>query len=331
MRRIPLIALWVLVGAALASEPTGKPLSPEEVKAGRFFLKAGRLVAEVMVPDVAAAPYAGQRFETGGVVLQVTLDGKHTFLGREPRGARLGGIGLIEEMGISRAIGYGEARPGEPFLKLGVGLLARGRKPRYLFYPPYREIERFRWKVSRTQTSATFLQVGKPFKGYAYRYHKRLVLDPKKPHLRIEHELTNTGEKPIETDQYCHNFFCFDGRPPSPDYLITTAFPLVPERSPSELMKVEGRSITFVEKLRGAAYSRFRGQGEGAKSHAFRVENRATGLAVEVGGDFPVSAFALYADAEAVSPEAFVALKLEPKKTIRWTRTYAFEAIRQHR
>ena len=234
-------------------------------------------------------------------------------------------MGLIEEMGISRAIGYEEAKPGEPFLKLGVGLLARGRKPRYLFYPPYREIRRFRWQVSVAGASATFLQVAGSFKGFAYRYEKRIVLDPQKPVLRLEHALTNTGEHPIETDQYCHNFLCFDGRPPSPDYVITTAFPLVAERGPSELMKVEGRSITFREELRGAAYSRFRGQGEGAKSHSLRVENRAVGLAMEISGDFPVSAFAVYADNLAVSPEAFIAIRLKPKETIRWTRTYTFE------
>jgi len=278
-----------------------------------------------MVPDQPSSAYAGQRFESGGVVLQVTLDGKHTFLGKEPRGKRLGGVGLIEEMGISAAIGYEQARPGEPFLKLGVGLLRRGREPRYRFYPPYPEVERFPWEVSVTEHSATFVQTGRPFRGIAYRYVKRIVLDPGRPLFRIEHALTNTGQRPIATDQYCHNFFCLGGAAPGPDYVVATDFPLAPERE-APAMRFEGRTIRFREALKRAAYCRFKGQDASARGHSFRVRHERNGLEITVSGDFPISYFAYYADTVAVSPEAFCAISVSPGETFRWTRTYRFAA-----
>ena len=317
----------LLVPLACAAEPRARTFTTNEIQAGSFTLRNQRLAATLMAPDRPSSVYCGQRFESGGVVLQVAVDGKHTFLGKEPRGGRLGGFGLIEEMGISRAVGYEEARPGEPFLKLGVGLLQRGKNPRYLFYPPHPEVERFPWQVSLTERSATFVQIGKPFKGTACRYEKRIVVDPKEPRLRIEHVLVNTGAKPIATDQYCHNFLAFDGAPPGPDYAVTTGFPLAPERD-APAMRIAGKTIRFGEILKGAAYCRFKGQPPDARSHSFRVRHDANGLEMAIGGDFPVSCFAYYADTVAISPEAYVAIHAKPGETFRWTRTYVFKSTK---
>lgn len=299
-------------------------MTQDEIKAGEFTIRSPRLTATVMVPDQPSSVYAGQRFESGGVVLQVTLDGRHTFLGKEPRGERLGGFGLIEEIGINGAVGYEDARVGEPFLKLGVGLLKRPERPDYFFFDPFDVAERYPWQVIVRPDAATFVQGGKPFKGTAYRYEKHIVLDPKEPVLRIEHCLTNTGEKPIASDQYCHNFFTLDGAPPGPDYVVTTAFPLTPDIAPKPPMAVSGRTLTFTEMVKSGTYARYHGVA-GTQGEQFRIRNKANGLEVAVAGDFPVSTFAYYADQLAASPEAYCALNVAPGATFRWTRTYTFK------
>ena len=43
-----------------------------------------------------------------------------------------------------------------------------------------------------------------------------------------------------------------------------------------------------------------------------------------IAGDFPVSAFACYADRVAVSPEPFCALRFKPGETFHWMRSYTF-------
>ena len=306
------------------SDGKGRPLTEAEIKAGEFTIQSGRLKATLMVPDQPASVYAGQRFESGGVVLQVTLDGKHTFLGKEPRGERLGGFGLIEEIGISKAVGYEDAKEGEPFLKLGVGLLKRPERPDYFFFDPFEVAERYPWQVTVRPDQAIFRQVGKPFKGTAYRYEKHIVLDPKSPVLRIEHYLTNTGEKAITSDQYCHDFFTFDGAAPGPDYVVTTAFALDPDIAPKAPMSVSGKTLTFTEMVKSGTYARYHGVAD-TQGEQFRIRNKANGLEVAIAGDFPVSTFAYYADQLAASPEAYRALNVKPGETCRWTRTYTFK------
>ncbi|HUT34165.1 MAG TPA: hypothetical protein VNE39_11835 [Planctomycetota bacterium] len=318
------IILALLACLAGAEERKERGLTRDEIKAGEFTLRSKRLAATLMVPGQPSSAYAGQRFESGGVVLQVTLDGRHTFLGKEPRGERLGGFGLIEEMGISQAVGYDEARPGEPFLKLGVGLLKRGKEPKYSFYPPCPEVERFPWEVTVMAREATFVQVGRPFRGMAYRYEKRIALDAAEPILRIEHALASTGEKPIATDQYCHDFFTFDGAAPGPDYVVTTGFPLEAELEAKAPMVVAGKALTFNAMVKGGTYARFRGA-PNTQGEQFRIRNKANGLEVAVAGDFPVSTFAYYADQLAASPEAYCAVTVKPGETFRWTRTYTFK------
>ena len=254
----------------------------------------------------------------------MTLDGKHTFLGKEPRGERLGGVGLIEEIGINGAVSYEDAKEGEPFLKLGVGLLKRPERPDYFFFPPFEVAERYPWQVNVRSDAAVFVQVGKPFKGTAYRYEKRIVLDPEQPVLRIEHALANTGEKPIASDQYCHNFFTFDGAPPGPDYVVTTAFPLDPDIAPKPPMAVKGKTLTFTEMVKSGTYARYHGVAD-SRGEQFRIRSKANGLEVAIAGDFPVSTFAYYADQLAASPEAYCALRVKPGETFRWTRTYTFK------
>ena len=323
------LAAWAAVTLTrplAAAEEKGRPLTESETRAGQFVLKNPRLTATLMVPDQPSSAYAGPRYESGGIVMQVALDGRHTFLGKEGRGERLGGFGLIEEMGMHKAIGYEDAKPGEPFLRLGVGLVARGARPDFFFFEAFPFVERFRWDVAVAERSAAFVQVGKPFRGTAYRYEKRVVLDPEQPALRFEHALANTGEKPIETDQYCHNYFRFDDAPPGPDYVIEMEFPLEPQGKVNPPMVAEGKTVTFGELLKGAAYGRFNGQPPTASGHRFRAFHKANGLEVIVGGDFPIAFAACYADTFAVSPEAFCAIRVKPGQTFRWTRTYAFRA-----
>ena len=323
---VVLLALATWACSAAIGEERGRALTQDEIKAGQFTLKSARLTATLMVPDQPSSVYGGQRFESGGVVLQVSLDGQHTFLGKEPRGERLGGFGLIEEMGISKAVGYEDAKEGEPFLKLGVGLLQRPQRPDYFFFPPFAEVERFPWDVAVAAKAATFVQVGKPFRGTAYRYEKRVVLDDKEATLRIEHVLANTGEKPLVSDQYCHDFFAFDGAAPGPDYVVTTGFPTEAEAKPSPPMVAGERTVTFSEAVKGGVYGRFRGDPPDARSHHFTTRHRGNGLEAIVAGDFRCAVFACYADARAVSPEAYAALDVKPGETFRWTRTYAFRA-----
>ncbi|MFD1908517.1 hypothetical protein ACFSQ7_37740 [Paenibacillus rhizoplanae] len=85
-------------------------------------------VLTVEIAEVGA--YGGTRFDWTGFITGVTLEqGGHTFCVPESLvpGQGTGGIGLCNEFGISRAIGYEDAAAGEWFPKFGIGLLQEAK------------------------------------------------------------------------------------------------------------------------------------------------------------------------------------------------------------
>ena len=62
--------LGLLACLAGAEERKERGLTQDEIKAGEFTLRSKRLAATLMVPDQPSSVYAGQRFESGGVVLR---------------------------------------------------------------------------------------------------------------------------------------------------------------------------------------------------------------------------------------------------------------------
>ena len=321
---LAMAALLVHV-ASLAAETGERPLTREEIAAGVFILRSPRLAATLMVPDEAASPYDGVRFESGGTVTQVTLDGRHTFIGSEGLTNRRGGIGLMGELGILAAIGYEDARPGDRFLKPGVGLLLRDDDPKYRFWIPYPVALRLRWQVSVGPLAATFVQVCGPFRGTAYRYTKRVVLDPALPVLRIESTLANIGDDPITTDHYCHNFLRFDDAPPGPDYVLSADFPWKVKEGACPYAVAE-REVRLKEAVaKDALYARFVNQDAAARSHTLTVRHAGNGRELVIRGNFPALYFAYYVDRFALSPEAFCSIRVAPGATFQWTRTYEFK------
>src|SRR5688572_25534831 len=88
----------------------------------RLHLISDRLRVDIATPG--SSTYAGSRFDWTGLITQVTLDGRHTFCGQEATdGTGTGGIGLCNEFGIFEPVGYDDARVGDQFPKLGIGLL----------------------------------------------------------------------------------------------------------------------------------------------------------------------------------------------------------------
>lgn len=317
---------WVLVLLAWCAQVSSarRPTDEERIK-GRILLSNPRLNVSLMLPGVASSAYIGQRFEHGAVVLEVTLDGTHTFLGREKRSEGLGGIGLIEETGMFSPIGYEDAKPGESFLKLGVGLLIRDHRP-YHFYRAYKFSKRYEWDVLIKQNSVTFLQDAQRFKGVSYRYIKRVALHASKPSLRIEHILTNTGEKPIISEQYNHHFLRFDDEPPGPSYALRTSFPLEVTRNAG--IRVAGNEFKLSEVIAPgrAVHCYLEGFSRSSLFYSLVVENEKNGLRMTIEGDYGLSRLAFYSDSYAFCPEPFVNINLKPGETQCWTLTYHFSS-----
>ena len=146
------------------------------------------------------------------------------------------------------AIGYNEAKPGDSFLKPGVGVLRKVDNKPYQFGFPYPIVDTGTWTVKKKSRSLLFRQVLNGPDGYAYVYEKVLSID-KNDTMTLEHRLKNTGKKQIETNVYDHDFFMIDGKTTGPGMVVHFAFEPKAEDPLGPAAKIEGKNLIFVDSL----------------------------------------------------------------------------------
>src|SRR5580704_17256029 len=87
-------------------------------------------------------------------------------------------------------LNYDEAKPGETFVKIGVGVLKKIDEQPYKFSVMYEILDHGKWSV---QTGPDFVEyrheVNDPKSGYGYIYAKTVRLTPGKQQMTITHDL----------------------------------------------------------------------------------------------------------------------------------------------
>ncbi|MBI3923574.1 MAG: hypothetical protein HY318_19300 [Armatimonadetes bacterium] len=300
----------------------------------------GMVHATILLPDRISGYYRGSRFDWSGMVAQIVYHG-HTFtrewlVPHDPTRSD-NAIGLAEEFGTGTAgmpgpPGYEEAKPGETFMKIGVGLLERVDESHYRFGYDYRILQPGTWQTRTGKRWVEFSQEMKQERGWGYRYTKRVHLSPSRPELRITHTLTNLGAKTINQNHYCHNFLSIDREPIGPGYRLTFPFKVSLERDPGPLAEVIGRSILFHETpLEGhAAFSALTGFSTAARDNAVTVENTKSGAEVRIQGTQAPCRFQVFATHRVVCPEPFILITLLPGQTTSWMTRYTFSERKPH-
>ena len=294
----------------------------------------GMVEAVVFVPDEKNGFYRSSRYDWSGVVGQITYNGHTYFTKRASQmphdpGNPGHGIGLVEEFDSANRVHIPErfdaAKPGETFMKIGVGNLVKpdDGKP-YHFAVPYVIADRGKWKVKSGKNWIEFTHELTDAYGYGYRYVKRLELRKGKPELVMSHSLKNTGKKPFSTDQYCHNFFSIDRRETGPDTTVELFFPARFKTDQAPVSVIRGRRITFERKVERGFMSYMEGYSDSTAHNRAVIRHAATRAGVDIGGDFSLFGFNFYADPYSCCPEFFVYRTIDPSKTTKWKRTYVF-------
>ena len=121
-------------------------------------------------------------------------------------------------------MGFAEAREGESFIKIGVGLLRKGHEEQYQFHGQYEILRAGTWNIEHGPIWVNFNQELQGDRGWAYRYRKRIALVAGRPEFTIEHRLENTGKKAIDINHYNHNFTLIDDVPFGVDYSVEFPF-----------------------------------------------------------------------------------------------------------
>jgi hypothetical protein len=318
---------------------TSTPQHPEAV------LSNDQLRVRVYLPHPERGFYRSTRFDWSGVISSLTYKG-HEFYGRwftamDPpvrdfiykgadiiTGAQSSITGPAEE--FQRPQGYTTAKPGETFVKVGVGVLRKKDDTPYSAYNNYDVASTGQWTVEEGPGWLEMIQtVNDSASGYGYEYRKTMRLTKGQPVLVIEHALRNTGRLPIETPQYSHNFLVLDGAATGPDFLITVPFQIKTAKPPDPaLAEIRGNQIAYTKVLTGEDRVTFPVDGfsTAAKDYDIRVENRATGAGFRVTSDRPLARLPLWSIRSVVSMEPFVDVTTAPGQTTTWKYTYTYFA-----
>lgn len=295
-------------------------------------LKSDRLKLTVYLPDAEKGFYRGTRFDHAGVFGEVEFAGHKLFgpwKGTQDPTNNDDIVGPCEEFGMQEPLGWADAKPGESFLKIGTGELARpADAAEYQFWGKYKVVKPAAWKEEkRDDTSIGWRMTAGPVRGYGYEYAKGLKLDPKEPVLTITHRLKNTGTKQLVTTVYNHNFFNVDADPVGPNYSIRFGFDpkaAEPKERFPEVVKLDGQELRLVKPLsEGSIWSVLTGFGAGSDK-SFTLRHAPSGVRLGVTHSAPFDRFVVWGVGSCLCPEPFQTIKLAPGEETTWTITYRF-------
>jgi hypothetical protein len=299
-------------------------------------LSNGSVQAVVYLPDTEKGYYRSTRFDWSGVVPCLTYKG-HTYFGiwfkhYDPliNDAIAGPVEEFRSSDGFSSINYNEAKPGELFIKPGVGVLRKVDNSPYNFGFRYPIVDLGKWKVRVKKDQVTFSQTLQSPLGYAYIYEKTLKLDKHQPILTLEHHLKNTGTKAIDTQVYDHDFFMLDGVPTGPGMAVHFAFEPQTKEPWEPRAKIDGKDIVYLQELgtgSGQAVAGFlTGYSASPSDYDFTLENRNTGVGVQQTSESPIAQFNFWSIHTTICPEAYIHVNVQPGQTGNWNIHYRFFA-----
>ncbi|HTL16312.1 MAG TPA: hypothetical protein VL793_03695 [Patescibacteria group bacterium] len=322
----PLSAFLLATTLAIPEQQNANPGYPKAT------LRSPILTASLYLPDSTNGYYRGTRFDWSGLVSRVEWGG-HTFFcdfKREHDPLNHDDIcGTAEEFGIESAPSYALAKPGEPFIKIGIGILERADNSDYAFWKRYRVLQPGEWNLGMTRNRITFQQSLQAPAGWAYEFVKVVEVSDSAPELKIRRRLKNTGTQTIDTDHYDHNFLRIDNVPAGTNYTLDFRFaPHFGKDSKTQgCVEIRNRSLCFTKAPAPDQGIWLRLEGFGALADNWvKVMDHSTGTAMTITTDRPLSKLVFYSSGGVLCPEAFVKVKLAPGETLQWTTTYRFEA-----
>lgn len=270
----------------------------------------GLVQAKLYLPDPEQGYYQGTRFDWSGVISSLEYQG-HNYFGQwyEKHDPKVHDAisGPVEEF---MAIGFEEAKAGDLFLKIGVGMLRKPDELPYRFSNLYEIANPGRWIIRQKADRVEFVHELTDEGGYAYTYLKTVRLTKGKPELVLEHSLKNTGTQPLETSLYNHNFFVIDKEPTGPNIVTKLPFKMHAKGTGiGDIAKIRDNELVYVRGLHKGEHvysSGLQGFGTSAKDYDIRIENKKSGAGVRITSDQPLSNLVYWACPTTACPEPYI-------------------------
>ena len=340
-RTAALISLTATISFAHAQPVQPPPTVTAQVgdllkSAPDIVISNGQITARIARIDAAKGFYNGTRFDQAGVITSLKLNGRefygpwfektsptvldYTYVGNDIVAGPDSAIsGPVEEFAPLNF----EPRP-RLFIKPGVGVLEQPDTQAYDHYRHYRIMDAGKRTTRITKTSVTFTQSLIDL-GYGYVHEKTLSLVPGKPQLLISNRLRNTGQKPINTSVYNHNFLRLirgnNGTRITFPFALAAADP-----PPLDLIRIQDKTLSYLRPMVNKERISFllTGFGNTAADYDFFIEDNVNGGEVRVQGDQPITRLNIFSIDRVQSVEPYIAIDLNPGEEKRWSYTYTF-------
>jgi hypothetical protein len=289
----------------------------------------GLVEAKVYLPDPSHGFYRATRFDWAGVVSSLKYK-NHEFFGQwydkhnpNVHDAIQGPVEAFDP------IGYDTAKPGENYLKIGIGMLRKMNATPYRFSTQGEIVNGGNWKVKKKKDRVEFTHTLTDDSGYGYIYKKTLRLVKRSPELILQHSIKNTGRKDIATSTFNHNFFMIDKQATGPDFTITLPFAIKNQSAGKDLIKFEGNQLKYLRELKkGDSTMEYPTgfTGDRVEDYDFTISNSKTGASVRITADRPLSDFWYWSVATTLSPEPFIKVQTKPGEKFTWNIKYEFKS-----
>ena len=297
---------------------------------------------KLYLPDAKDGFYRGTRFDWSGVVGDLEYAG-HSYYGdwftqTDPKipdfiyqgseivaGPCSAITGPVEEF---RVVGYDEAKPGETFLKIGVGVLRKPDEAPYTQYRLFEIVNGGKWSVKKSKDAVEFTQeLHDEASGYGYVYHKKLSLVGGRAEMVIEHSFKNTGKRAIDSEVYDHNFLVLDKRPTEAGITISFPFTITNESlANKELAEFRKNQIVYLKTLNGqdTVATEIEGFNKSPDDYKVRIENPAAKAGMTISGDRPLSKLSLWSIRSVLAVEPFIDVSVVPGGETTWKYHYEY-------
>ena len=290
----------------------------------------GLIHARLYLPDSHKGYYRGTRFDWSGVIASLEFKG-HNYFGQwfEKYSPTIHDAitGPVDDF---TPAGYNEARPGESFLKIGIGIISKPDEKQYTFSKTYEILNAGKWKIKLKPDQAQFVQILND-KEYSYEYEKNVQLIKDKPVLVLTHTFKNRGKRTIETLVYNHNFFVINNQPTGPGFSVEFPFNLNGVfRDGADIAEIQNNRIIFHRELaKGETIfcSGLQGFSDSSKDYDIRIENHKTGAGVRITCDRPLSKMVFWSCPTTLCPEPYIQIKAEPGQEFSWKISYEFYSL----
>ena len=290
-----------------------------------FMRISNRAVSAVVCPpDAANGYYRSTRFDWSGVVRDLRCRGHRYIAPWQTRHDPLRHDGLTGPVDEFTPVGYERARPGEEFLKIGVGTLRRFSEDPY---DRFRLHEIVNPGIRETITARDRVEFRHRLLSdeYGYDYRKTLRLTPE-PGLRIEYALKNLGPAILSGYVYNHNFFTLDRMTTGPETEIR--FPFRPSgtwREAYDCVELTRDGIRFNRELRRGEVV-FMGDlhspDPATRRYEFSIRNLRTGAGIRTSGSGELSHMVFWAHANVACLEPYTSFQVFPGETGVWQINY---------